>query len=138
MPRLCYAVALASEPPPTIDGLVTRLRAAALSALSASLGAVAYGGCRLLDHPSSVAAVAGGSLILGVALVVDALRVVRGAAQPMQDVRADVQRLRTHVEELHARLDVIEAALISVRVSVESGHRRSVADATGKHPAAQG
>lgn len=81
-----------------------RFRAAFLGALSFTLGGAAALGNRLLDEPHWLAGAVGSGLVLGVALVVDAVRMGRA-------VEALGTTLKTEVEALHDRLDGIETRL---------------------------
>lgn len=109
----------------TLEVLVSKLRVAVISVMSAGLGGVASGGLRLLDSRSSMVALVGGAAVLSVALVLDAVRM----AGALRGVVADVAGVRKDVGELHGRLDVIEVKLTGL------SPRSSSAGRTGSYPA---
>jgi len=121
MPRLCYDFPLDAPTFLALGELVTRLRAAVVSVLSVGLGAVAAGGCRMLDSRSSVVSVIGGALVLGVALVVDGVRKTSAPVQELHGTAEELARLRARVEELEVQMQV-------AHVKIDGSARKSFAD----------
>src|SRR5262245_14517523 len=116
---------------PNFEAAVTRTRAALLSVLSASLGAVAGGGLRLVDSKSAILGAVGAAAVLGVALVVDAI----GAARELAATRKDVADLRdesaAHKRELgkvRDHLSDIEGIAASTKLTGDILLRRSSHD----------
>lgn len=108
MRPLCYICALASAHLPIAEELVTRARALALAALSSGLGAVAVGGCRLMDSRSALLGTVGSAVVLGVVVLHDVLR------PPVDPVLAAVEALRREVEAQNERVDILEARLAGI------------------------
>lgn len=133
MRPLCYIFTLATAVLPSqiahAEALVTRARAIVLAALSASLGGVAAAGCKIADSRTSLVGVISSGAVLGVALILDALRPT--ARDPVAVAVEQLgQQLRTEMEALHDRVDAIEVKLVG-RPSGEG----SAADRTGNHRA---
>lgn len=126
----CYSCALAAFLSPIAEELMTRLRAVLLVAVSAPLGAVATLAWKVMDARGSVLALAGGSALLGVALVVDYVDFVRRYRTDLLAVKVE---LRDAIERVDARLDTIEAKLVGIGRQSVSGS--GSADRTGPNPA---
>lgn len=120
----CYACVLEVLLSSSIEALVTRLRLVLFGGLTFGLGSVASGPLKILDSKIGLVCAVGTAVMLGVALIVEAV----GRGNGDVKLRTDVAALRQEFSSLRAHMTEIECLFMAMKSSADAALRRSHPD----------
>jgi hypothetical protein len=120
---VCYTFPLETAHLPSVVAVVRHLRTALVAALSGGLGATLATGLRLADGRYALVGAVGSAAVLGVSLVVEA---VRRMDDPI--ARAQMAALQEQVTGLRAQVTELEILIAALKSSADIAIRSSRSD----------